>query len=652
RYHRRKDGSVFPVTVTVSPFVLNEHDMLMVVVKDNSERQALETALWESQSKYRQLFEAASNPIVIFDTNTQHVFDVNGAAIELYGYTKEEWNDLTTAKLSDEREQSRTALTSGNKRAHLIPLRWHKKKDGTRFPVEISVGNSYLFQGRSLACATLRDMTERKASEEALRAERDFNQTLVQTSPAFFFAINEDGRIRMMNNAMLEALHYKAEEVIGQDFLTRFVPMDERRAVTEEFESLLQSMRPSIREWQVADKHHQPCLVEWHSRAVLKADGSTDFLFGVGIDLTERRQAQSDRSLFKTIIDISEEAIAIRDAEGLIIYENPAHERLFGRALRETGLYKEDLYPPESLEIIKRDIRPNLDKGESWSGEMSILDADGQVLPVWQRAEAVRDEETGEILYEFELMHDISERQRMWETLRNQWEEYQLIFNNVPVMIWHRDKDNKLLRANKLATETFLPEDTEQAFYIDNLTVLQSGETRLSTVELHSSILKDNCWLQVGKAPYRNSANELMGVIIFAVDITAYKKGQPDTEYVKLLLEQLPVVLNAFDRSGRLVAWNKMAELVSGYRTSEVLNDSGALEMLYPDESSRRLLMDHLLEQVAIFHRHKQVHAGLRDDSFIQTNGRESLGQSMMLIDGGLGKRVMIGVRRNQELEI
>ncbi|MEM9265837.1 MAG: response regulator [Cyanobacteria bacterium P01_F01_bin.13] len=56
------------------------------------------------------------------------------------------------------------------------------------------------------------------------------------------------------------------------------------------------------------------------------------------------------------------------------------------------------------------------------------------------------------------------------------------------------------------------------------------------------------------------------------------------------------------------------------------------------------LLMDHLLEQVAIFHRHKQVHAGLRDDSFIQTNGRESLGQSMMLIDGGLGKRVMIGV--------
>lgn len=56
------------------------------------------------------------------------------------------------------------------------------------------------------------------------------------------------------------------------------------------------------------------------------------------------------------------------------------------------------------------------------------------------------------------------------------------------------------------------------------------------------------------------------------------------------------------------------------------------------------LLMDRLLEQVGIFHRHEQVHGGLRDDAFIQTNNRENHGQSMILVDSGLGKRVMIGV--------
>lgn len=56
------------------------------------------------------------------------------------------------------------------------------------------------------------------------------------------------------------------------------------------------------------------------------------------------------------------------------------------------------------------------------------------------------------------------------------------------------------------------------------------------------------------------------------------------------------------------------------------------------------LLMDRLLEQVGIFHRHSQVHAGLRDDCFIQTNGWEPAGQSLVLVDSGLGKRVMIGV--------
>ncbi|MEM6252717.1 MAG: response regulator [Cyanobacteria bacterium P01_D01_bin.156] len=56
------------------------------------------------------------------------------------------------------------------------------------------------------------------------------------------------------------------------------------------------------------------------------------------------------------------------------------------------------------------------------------------------------------------------------------------------------------------------------------------------------------------------------------------------------------------------------------------------------------LLMDRLLEQVSVFHRHNQIHTGLRDDCFIQTNDWETKGQSMVLVDSGLGKRVMIGV--------
>ncbi|MEM9809207.1 MAG: hypothetical protein AAF959_28475, partial [Cyanobacteria bacterium P01_D01_bin.56] len=56
------------------------------------------------------------------------------------------------------------------------------------------------------------------------------------------------------------------------------------------------------------------------------------------------------------------------------------------------------------------------------------------------------------------------------------------------------------------------------------------------------------------------------------------------------------------------------------------------------------MLMDRLLEQVSVFHRHNQIHTGLRDDSFIQTNDWETMGQSMVLVDSGLGKRVMIGV--------
>jgi len=254
QYHRKQDGTVFSVEVNANPFVHKGKQIMMMYVRDISEQQRIETALWESESKYRQLFEASSSPTVVFDANSQQFFDVNRAAIDLYGYTKEEWLRMSTEDVSAESVKRRSAFGSSGKKVQIVPLRWHKKKDGTVFPVEIATGSSYLFQGRSLVCATLRDITERKAHEEALRKEKDFVDTLVQASPAFFFAINPDGKTRMVNKAMLSALDYNLDEVIGENFLTLFVSEEERSTVSVEFDNLIKTMRPSLMENHIVTK--------------------------------------------------------------------------------------------------------------------------------------------------------------------------------------------------------------------------------------------------------------------------------------------------------------------------------------------------------------------------------------------------------------
>jgi len=589
RHHKRKDDSVFPVEITTSPFVLQGREVLMITVRDISERQQIETALWESQSKYRQLFEASSSAIVVFDANTQQVFDVNNVAVDMYGYTKEEWLRLTTHDLSAEPVKSRATLYSG-KRHQIIPLRWHKKRDGVVFPVEISTGSSYLFQGRSLVCATLRDITERRAAEEALRTERDFVNTLVQASPTFFVAINPDGSIRMANKAMLDGLGYTLEELTGQPYLETLIAAEDRIRVATEMELLTRAMRPSLMEAQLRGKQGQLLRVEWHSRAIVQADGGLDYLFGVGIDVTDREKVRSDLLLFKSIVEASDEGLAICDPQGQVVYVNPAYQRLLGRDLATVQQHPRAHYPPESLEILEREVQPALTQGRSWSGELDLLGSDDQhLLPVWQRFDAVRDTQ-GQILFRFELMHDISERKRMWETLRTQWEEYELIFNNVPVMIWYWSSDEQLLRANQLAQEAFRDVDMQTLVYPTNRAVMTAGEPlyREETLLLHS--LGGERRLHTGRIPYRNGSGALCGLIMFAVDMTDCKplavSGNADSvaeHKLRRILEQLPLLVNAVDERGHVLTWNRSYEQVSGYTAREVLSNPGLIRKIYPD---------------------------------------------------------------------
>ncbi len=595
QYHKKLDGTVFPVEVTTSPFVWKGKQVLMVVVRDLTERQRIETALWESESKYRQLFEAASNPIVVFDANSQQFFDVNRAAIDLYGYTKEEWLQMTTEDVSAEPVKKRAAFGGANRKVQVIPLRWHKKKDGTVFPVEISAGNTYLFQGRSLICATLRDITERKAAEEALRKERDFGNTLIQASPAFFFAINPDGKVRMMNRAMLVALEYTFEEVVNTHFLSTFVLKAERAIVSTEFENLIKTMQPSLLEYHVFSKSGKPVLVEWHSRAVVKANGTLDFFFGVGIDVTERKKAQGHLRLFKSIIESSEEAIVVSNPDNQLVYINPAYEKLVNRTFKEAKQYNLfDFYPRPSIDLWEREITIAVAGGRSWEGEMEVLDKGGASLPIWQRVDAVRDAK-GNTLFIFGLMHDISERKRMWETLHKQSEEHQMIFNTVPAMIWYRDKGNQLVRANKLATQTFKPEDEQIKILTNCAEVIQLGRPQTGIVHAYRSMSGENRWLQLDKIPYRDLQGNLAGVIAFGVDITEYKQTQvylqASEERMHLVVENMPMLLLAFDTEGHLVTWNRACETVTGYSAKEILGNTKALEILYPDIAERQRMM-------------------------------------------------------------
>ena len=103
---------------------------------------------------------------MLFDAETRRFLDANDAALRLYGYTREEFLALSQSDITAEPAASDVSIkkvVAGE--LSRIPLRYHKKKDGTVFPVEIS-GSSFRLHGRAMVFGAVRDITDRKRAED------------------------------------------------------------------------------------------------------------------------------------------------------------------------------------------------------------------------------------------------------------------------------------------------------------------------------------------------------------------------------------------------------------------------------------------------------------------------------------------------------
>jgi PAS domain S-box-containing protein len=146
-------------------------------------RQSEHDALEESEERYRQLFESGSDAVLLIDNETGRILEANSAAADTYGYTRDELLALTNEDLSAEPEKTQ-AVTHGTPvmadNVVTIPLRIHRRSDGSDFPVEIT-GRFFVSQGRAVHLAAIRDITERqRAEQEVLRLNAELERRVLE----------------------------------------------------------------------------------------------------------------------------------------------------------------------------------------------------------------------------------------------------------------------------------------------------------------------------------------------------------------------------------------------------------------------------------------------------------------------------------------
>jgi len=209
------------------------------------------------------------------------------------------------------------------------------------------------WEGEPAFLVLMRDVTELRRAEEELREERDFSTSLVQASPAFFVAVAPEGKILMMNESMTRSLGYPLDEVLGQDYLRTIVHEGDRASLSALFDEMLHREKTTVTAGRVVAKDGKVLDVEWHVRPVLRKEGEVHYFFNMGIDITERRQAElllrESEERYRSLLEAS--------SEGIVILSGTEILDLNGALEVMTGAERRDLVGRDVLGLLAEAFR-------------------------------------------------------------------------------------------------------------------------------------------------------------------------------------------------------------------------------------------------------------------------------------------------------
>jgi PAS domain S-box-containing protein len=202
-FGRRKDGTEFPVDISLARLETEEGDKTIAAVRDITRRAIAEEARRKSEQLFRGLLESAPDAMVIVDTSGI-IQVVNAQTERLFGYTRAELRDQSVDVLLPERFRSDhvrhriSYLTKPQARPMGADLELYgRRKDATEFPVDISLSPMESESG-TLVIAAVRDVTERHEARKKLDESFDIVQR--QRLFARLIAAQEEERLRIASD--------------------------------------------------------------------------------------------------------------------------------------------------------------------------------------------------------------------------------------------------------------------------------------------------------------------------------------------------------------------------------------------------------------------------------------------------------------------
>ena len=232
---RNRSGQEVPIDDSGAP--IRDHTGALtgavLVFRDVTDRYRSQKQLEESERRYRLMFENNPQPMWVFDIETFEFLAVNDAAVQHYGYSSDEFAQMTLRDLRPEEDVPAMIADATQSRGLHRDGPWrHRKKDGTLIMVDITA-HPLQFNGRAARVVLASDVTDRVNALQALRETSDRLSTMVDTAPLAIWTLDRQGRVTSWNRMAAEMFQWSTDEVLGKQI--EIIP-EEKKA---EFAALL-----------------------------------------------------------------------------------------------------------------------------------------------------------------------------------------------------------------------------------------------------------------------------------------------------------------------------------------------------------------------------------------------------------------------------
>ena len=284
-FGRRKDGSEFPVEISLSPLETEEGTLVSSAIRDITDRK-------KAEEKFRGLLEAAPDAMVIVNRDGRIVL-VNAQAERLFGYSRQELlaqpvEILVPDRLRDGHPSHRRGYFVDPKARSMgsgLEL-FGRRRDGTEFPVEISLSPLETEEG-VLVSSAIRDVTDRKKADE-LRFKL---AAIVDSSDDAIIGMTLDGIITSWNRGAERIFGYAPEEMIGKP-VSLIVPPGRQGEGPQVLERLARGERVEPFETVRRRKDGEDIFVSVTISAIRDSRGSLIGASKVARDITDRKRAE------------------------------------------------------------------------------------------------------------------------------------------------------------------------------------------------------------------------------------------------------------------------------------------------------------------------------------------------------------------------